>query len=91
MVSSTIPGNAEIELYGMMCDGTLILGCTELDGSPPQTSDLDAQNGHAHDITDEEGTNHFQNRYHTHICIGDLPAFQFTPEIQFYADCDVTH
>ena len=50
-----------------MCDGTLILGCTELDGSEPFSSDFDAQNGHLHDIKD--GTNVFPpNRYHTHIC-----------------------
>ena len=45
------PGAGTVEIYGFMCDGTLVLGCTELDGSIPDDSDFDAQNGHVHDIT----------------------------------------
>ena len=60
-IQTAVVGSAEIELYGIMCDGTLILGCTELDGSEPSSSDFDAQNGHVHDIT--VGTNvFFSNR-----------------------------
>lgn len=77
-------GQPAVELYGIMCDGTLILGCTELDGSAPDSADLDAQNGHAHDILDASGTTHFTGRYHTHICPGTLPNHKFTPEIQAY-------
>jgi len=86
-IETVVVGSAEIELYGMMCDGTLILGCTELDGSEPSNSDFDAQNGHVHDITD--GTNvFFSNRYHTHICTDTYTAHKFTPEIQYYDGCN---
>jgi hypothetical protein len=91
LIDSTTPGDAEIELYGIMCDGTLILGCNELNGSQPNSDELDVQNGHNHDLVDDEGTTHFVDRYHTHICIRDFPDFQFTPEIQYYRDCDVEH
>lgn len=67
IVTSTTPGDAEVELYAIMCDGTLVLGCTELDGSAPSTGDLDAQGGHTPDIADEGGTQ-FTARYHTHVC-----------------------
>jgi hypothetical protein len=87
-VTSTVPGEAEIEVYGMMCDGTVVMGCTELDGSDPDTSDFDAQNGHMHDLTDDEGTTHFSGRYHVHICSGSFTNFLFTPEIQYYSDCN---
>jgi hypothetical protein len=82
-VTKTEPGTAEIEVYGIMCDGTVVLGCTELDGtSPPATSDLDAQMGHKHDISDGT-TVHFADRYHTHTCASytDHPFF---PEIAYY-------
>ena len=70
-----------------MCDGTLILGCTELDGSDPFSSDFDAQNGHLQDIKD--GTNVFPpNRYHTHICTDTYTDHKFTPEIQYYDECN---
>ena len=86
-IETAIVGSAEIELYGIMCDGTLILGCTELDGSEPSSSDFDAQNGHVHDITD--GTNvFFSNRYHTHICTDTYTGHKFTPEIQYYDECN---
>ena len=87
LTSSSTPGAAEVEIYGIMCDGTLVLGCTELDGSPVDPADLDAQNGHSHDMIDEEGTTHFTDRYHVHICTGTLTDFLFTPEIQNYDSC----
>ena len=93
-VTSSIPGQAEIELYGIMCDGTIIMGCTELDGSTPDVSSWDAQNGHVHDIVDEDGVVMFESRYHTHICYDGLtdedtdgngyPQHEFTPEISYY-------
>ena len=86
-IETATVGSAEIELYGIMCDGTLILGCTELDGSEPSSSDFDAQNGHVHDIT--VGTNvFFSNRYHTHICTDTYTGHKFTPEIQYYDECN---
>ncbi len=81
------PGESPIEFYGIMCDGTLVLGCNELDGNAPDDA-LDAQNGHEHDIIDDEGETHFTNRYHTHICVGTYDHI-FNPEIQFYRDCNV--
>ncbi len=77
------PGAGSIELYGIMCDGTLVLGCTELDGSAPADADFDAQNGHLHDLTDGT-TTHFTNRYHTHVCPSLWPAYPFFPEIAYY-------
>jgi hypothetical protein len=73
-------GNA----YGLMCDGTFILGCTELDGAAPTQTDLDAQNGHTHDIAS------IGARYHIHICPTwtDHPR-PYTPEIQFYDRCTI--
>ena len=87
LTTSTVPGSADVEVYGIMCDGTLVLGCTELDGTQPAGDDLDAQNGPSHDVIDEEGTSHFLDRYHTHICPGVFPNHNFTPEIQFYSTC----
>ncbi len=86
LVSNTTPGLAEIEVYGIMCDGTIVLGCTELDGSGPNSSDFDAQSGHLHDLVDEEGVTHFTNRYHTHVCPGSY-NHDFTPEIRYYDTC----
>jgi hypothetical protein len=86
-VTSTTPGDAELEVYGMMCDGTVVLGCTELDGSTIDNSDFDSQNGHMHDLIDDEDITHFTNRYHVHICTGTFTDFQFTPEIQYYDQC----
>ncbi len=36
------PGAGDLELYGIMCDGTVVLGCTELDGTIPDGADFDA-------------------------------------------------
>ena len=87
LIQTPIVGSAEIELYGIMCDGTLIMGCTELDGSTPDNSDFDSQNGHVHDISDGT-TVHFSNRYHTHICTETFTSHSFTPEIQYYEGCN---
>jgi hypothetical protein len=88
LVTKTNPGEAEIELYGIMCDGTLVLGCTELSGAAPDKSGFDAQNGHVHDIASRAGTVFFTGRYHVHICPSwtDKPR-KFTPEIQYYTRC----
>ena len=83
--TSTVPGEAEIELYGIMCDGTVVLGCTELDGSAP-AADLDAQAGHVHDLVNTDGDTWFTERYHTHMCDA-LSAHVYTPEIQYYEGC----
>jgi len=79
-IGPTAVGNG----YGLMCDGTFILGCTELDGATPTTTDLDAQNGHTHDISS------LGARYHIHICPTwtDHPR-PYTPEIQFYDRCTI--
>jgi hypothetical protein len=85
LTTSTTPGAADIELYGVMCDGTVALGCTELDGSAVE-GELDAQNGHVGDIVDADGTAYFTGRYHVHVCeaLGD---YGLTPEIQYYDTC----
>ena len=83
--SSTAYGEGEVELYAAMCDGTVVLGCTEMDGSGPDDSDFDAQNGHVHDITDSSGTL-LENRYHTHVCTSQWPDYPFFPEIAYYDD-----
>ena len=88
IIQTPTPGLGEVEVYGIMCDGTVILGCTELDGSSPNSMELDAQNGHIHDLIDDEGTIHFTERYHTHICPDQFPNHNFTPEIQYYDDCN---
>jgi hypothetical protein len=85
LTTSTEPGSADIELYGIYCDGTVLLGCTELDGSTPSSADFDAQNGHVHDIVDEQGTKHFTGRYHAHVCAAY--DHDFVPEIQYYEGC----
>ncbi len=85
--TSTTPGSAAVELYGIMCDGALVLGCTELDGKPSPTSGLDAQNGHVGDIVDKDGTVHFTARYHTHVCPMRYTTHKYTPEIQYYQGC----
>ena len=77
------PGAGSVEIYGVMCDGTLVLGCTELDGSEPDDSDFDAQNGHVHDITDGT-TTFFEGRYHVHVCPDKWPDYPFFPEIAYY-------
>jgi hypothetical protein len=79
------PGEAELEVYGIMCDGTVILGCTEMDGSAPAGT-FDAQGGHVHDLVGEDGTTYFSDRYHTHMC-EPLTGHGYTPEIQYYEGC----
>jgi hypothetical protein len=86
IVKTTEPGSAEVELYGIMCDGTLVLGCTELDGSTPDSADFDGQNGHEHDIA-ADGTVYFTKRYHTHVCRSKYTQDLFSPEIQYYVKC----
>jgi hypothetical protein len=84
IIDDSTPGSASVELYAIFCDGTLVLGCTELDGSALDTSGMDAQGGHVHDI-DDGATTHFTDRYHTHVCPGI--AADFSPEIQYYGAC----
>jgi len=79
------PSEGSMELYGVMCDGTIVMGCTELDGSNPNDADFDAQNGHLHDIGDGT-TSFFTNRYHTHVCPSKWPAYPFFPEIAYYEE-----
>ncbi len=79
----------DAELYGIMCDGTVVLGCTELDGETADDSNFDAQNGHVHDISDEEGAVIFEDRYHTHVCPDSFTDHLYTPEIQYYDSCEV--
>jgi hypothetical protein len=76
--------SGDVELYGVMCDGTLVLGCTELDGTTPAGA-LDAQGGHVHDVGDGT-TVHFAGRYHTHVCPGTYASF--APEVQAHVDGD---
>ena len=93
-VTQTIPGSAEIELYGITCDGTIVMGCTELNKNIVDLSVLDAQHGHVHDIIDENGTILLANRYHTHICYSsyseedntgnDYEDHEFNPESAYY-------
>lgn len=80
---ASTPGEGSVELYGIMCDGTVVMGCTELDGSAPDDADFDAQNGHVHDIRDAD-TTHFTARYHTHVCLSLWPEYPFFPEIAYY-------
>lgn len=79
-------GVSGVEAYGVMCDGTVVLGCTELDGSPPPAG-LDAQGGHVGDLKDGAGTVHFVGRYHTHVCGASATGRKYTPEVQFYKTC----
>jgi hypothetical protein len=86
LITTSTPGSASIELYGIMCDGTPVLGCKELDESSPSGS-LDAQGGHTHDLKDKAGTTLLAGRYHTHICPTSATGRKFTPEIQYYSSC----
>ena len=81
--NSSEPGAGAVELYGIMCDGTVVLGCTELDGSEPDDSDFDAQNGQIGDISDGT-TTFFEDRYHVHVCPDKWPDYPFFPEIAYY-------
>ena len=72
------------DALGVMCDGTWVLGCTELDGGAASEAVLDAQNGHVHAITG------LGERYHVHICSTFTTHTRvYTPEIQFYSSCTV--
>jgi hypothetical protein len=81
----TTPGSAAIELYGIMCDGTPVLGCKELDGTAPSGT-LDAQGGHTHDLKDGSHGVLLAGRYHTHMCTSS-GGRKFTPEIQAHTTC----
>ena len=87
--NSTVPGFASVEVYGIMCDGTLVLGCAELDGARVSAAGLDGQNGHVHSLTDGAGTTHFTDRYHVHMCPQEFPSHRYAPEIRFYSTCTV--
>jgi hypothetical protein len=76
-------GEGSVELYAMMCDGTVVMGCTELDGTAPDDGDFDSQNGHVHDIGDGTDTL-LANRYHTHVCASEWTDYPFFPEIAYY-------
>jgi len=100
VVTNTTPGSAEIEVFGINCDGVVVLGCTELDGSAIDPTEWDAQNGHVHDMVGADETVYFEDRYHTHICYTDITdedtdgvspndnsgydQHEFTPEISYY-------
>ena len=100
VVTNTTPGSAELEIFGINCDGVVVMGCTELDGSAVDPTEWDAQNGHVSDMVGMDGTVYFENRYHTHICYDDItdldnddmglgegngyPDHEFTPEISYY-------
>lgn len=88
LTSTAVPGAATVELYGVMCDGTLVLGCVELDGSTSNLA-MDVQGGHSHAITDGT-TEYFANRYHVHMCdLGSNTVRKLTPEIMMYSTCVV--
>lgn len=88
--TTNTPGEAETELYGVMCDGTVVMGMMELDGSTPD-SGVDLQSGHLHDVDDADGNVLLEDRYHIHMAptIGASPR-GLTPEAQYYSTCDVT-
>ena len=73
-----------------MCDGTVVMGCTELEGETPDDSDFDAQNGHTHDLLDADDEVMLEDRYHTHICETAWPNHILTPEIQAYTSCETS-
>jgi hypothetical protein len=73
-----------VDFYGIMCDGTVLLGCNELDGTSVSGS-LDAQAGHTGTIKDSE-TTYFTDRYHIHLCDAN-GNYSLAPEIQYYQDC----
>lgn len=82
--ADSTPGAGALEIYAVFCDGTVVLGCTELDGSAPDGADFDAQNGHVHDLT-YGTTTAFSARYHTHVCPSLFPDYPYFPEIAYYA------
>ena len=88
--TSAVPGAADIELYGIMCDGTVVMGEVELDGTAVAGA-LDLQAGHVHDLVDGDGVVLLTNRYHVHIAaeIGADPR-GLTPEAQYYDTCEAS-
>jgi hypothetical protein len=91
--TSTTPGSPSasgVELYGITCDGVIVFGASELDGSTP-IGTLDAQGGHIHDISDKSGVKHFTGRYHVHISpnkVGtNTSIHNFVPELKYYSVC----
>lgn len=91
LATKSAPGTAELEVYGVMCDGTFVLGCTEMNGDAASTSGLDAQNGHVHDLIAKDATVLATGRYHIHMCpTGFTTATRkFTPEVRYYDSCVV--
>jgi hypothetical protein len=87
LVSTTTPGAAGMELYGVMCDGTVVMGCVELDGGAVETSGLDAQGGHVGDLVGPDGTVYLEGRYHTHVCRTLSGMGTYAPEVQYYESC----
>ena len=87
LTTSETPGIAEIELYGVMCDGTVVMGANELDASAPVDA-LDLHAGHSHDIVDGNGNVLLEDRYHVHMAstIGVEPR-GLTPEARYYNSC----
>jgi hypothetical protein len=86
--TNTAPGQGDVELYGIMCDGTVVLGCRGLDGVAPDPTTLDAQNGKLGDIKGKDGTVFFTNRYHVYACSSLTGKSRvLTPEIQYYSQC----
>ena len=85
IISNPTPGEAAIEIYGLMCDGTFVMGCTEMNSTEVDNSDFDSQNGHTHTLTSDWGT--IENRYHVHVCPSVYTGYIFTPEIQAYDNC----
>lgn len=88
--TASLPGEAEIELCGIMCDGAVAMGPLERDGTPA-AANLDAQAGHPHDLVDGDGVVLLASRYHVHVApeIGADPR-GLTPEAQFYERCVVS-
>ena len=70
----------------MLCDGTVVLGCTELDGSAA-AGPFDAQGGHLGDVAEAGGPTYFAARYHVHVCSDAAHGHLYTPEVHYYAAC----
>ena len=66
-----------------MCDGAVVMGCTELDGSTPNDSDFDAQNGHIHDIAERRRRPLHRPLPHARVS-QPLADYPFFPEIAYY-------
>lgn len=83
-ITSSTPGAGKLEVFAVMCDGTVMLGCSETDGSDPGAA-LDGQGGHVHDIADPEGGTWLADRYHIHACGEEVP---YSPELAYYEGCE---